>query len=352
MFSRFTSLIAITPLLVFAGSLTPAAAADYSGCSLCGGGDYQVDYDTPDGDYFNSDTDFSKADPDANFVLRGSMGMTSITANEHVYYFATGPENLSLLVWQSVAPIASLDAKARLPGQWTLRGHIDAAIAGDSKMTDYDWLGYSPSLDQNDWDHRSISPNTSLDWYLNGSIALGRDLPINEALTVNVNGGFQYTDVQWTAVGGTYIYSTSGFRDTVGTIPDVPGVRYRQQLPTLFAGVDATVNDGAWSLEAGGRAGLMLYGRSRDDHYLRVPPFYVVDDLNLGQVLSANAKLGYAFSDHLGVFVSGSYEKMFAGHTPTHYYDMATNALNSESDKAGGGELDVASLKVGLKGNF
>ncbi len=310
---------------------------------------YIIDPDSPS---FISDTDQSYADPHQNFVLRGSVGIAGISANEHVYYFTSGPENLSLLKWESMAPIASVDAKARFGDAWTLRGHIDAAISGDSTMTDYDWTGFSPSLNFNDWDHRSISPNTSLDWYLNGSIAIGRDLPISDALTVNFNGGFKYTDVQWTAKGGTYIYSTGGFRNDIGTIPDVNAVRYRQQLPTVFLGADASVKDGPWSLDTTAKAGLIVYGMSTDHHYLRVPPFYIVDTLDMGTMVQADARLGYDIGDHLGVFAEGSYEKMFSGHVPSTYSYMSNNQAYLHNDKIGGAELDVWSIKAGLKGQF
>ena len=179
-------------------------------------------------------------------------------------------------------------------------------------MTDYDWIRLS----------RPVSPSTigpivrsaphSLDWYLNGSVAFGRDLPISDALTVNVNGGLQYTDVEWTATGGTYIYSNAAFRDSDWVAAGRRRrVRYRQQLPTAFVGTDAMVKDGAWSLDATAKAGLVLMARSTDWHYLRVPPRYQVDHLNFAQVLQADARLGYDFSDHLSAFLEGSYQKMY-----------------------------------------
>ena len=362
MSSRILRPLTVASCLVVFASTAPAFAADYGGCGLSCSGSVGYDYGPsgdddrlivdPDSPYFISDNDQTAANPNENFSLRGSIGIAHITANEHVYAFGSGTQNLSLLVWDTYTPIANADVKVRLPGAWTVQGHVEAALPGKSTMTDYDWTGFSPSYNMNDWDHRSISPNTNLDWYLKGDIALGRDFPINEALTVNVNGGVGYTDVQWTAVGGTYIYSVGGFRDTSGTIPDVPGVRYRQQLPVGFVGVDAAVNDGAWSLDAGARAGLVLYGISTDHHYLRVPPMVIVDQLNLGQELSAKARLGYAFNDHLSAFVEGSYTKMLAAHTATDYYNMNTGALMIHGTNFGGAELDAATLSAGLKGNF
>jgi outer membrane protease len=353
MFSRTSGLIAIVPFVLAASALAPARAADYgSGCSVCGGGNYEVDYDAPGGG-FTGDSDFSVADPDANFVLRGSVGAASITGVEHIYTPPDGANNLSELIWTGVSPIGSLDASARLFDGWTLRGHLDAALPGQSKMTDYDWIPpYNTGYGMDDWSDRSISPNTHLDWYFSGDVALGRDLPINEAVTVNLNGGFKYTDTQWTAVGGSYIYSTGGFRNDVGNFPDVPGIRYRQQLPVVFVGANATVKDGPWTVDAGGRAGLVLLGQARDDHYLRVPPRYTIDQMTWGKMLSADAKIDYAVSDHLGLFVEGSYEKTFADRVPKQYRQISDNSLMLPIYNIGGGELAVASLKVGLKGEF
>jgi plasminogen activator len=219
-------------------------------------------------------------------------------------------------------------------------------------MTDYDWTSFSPSYAMDDWDHRSISPNTSLDWFLRGDVAVGRDLPISDALTLNVNGGVGYTDVQWTAKGGTYIYSTAGFRDTSGTIPDVPAVRYRQQLPTGFIGIDAAVEDGPWSFDTSAKAGLTVYGISTDHHYLRSPPMVITDQLGWGQVLSADARLGFAVNDHLSAYLEGSYQKVFAGHTVSDYTNMNTGASLLHYTNIGGAELDTATISAGIKGKF
>ena len=362
MFRHFSRQLTIATCLVVLAGATPSAAADYGGCGFGCGGDVAYDYGSgsdedrliadPDSPYFLSDTDQAAANPNENFSLRGSIGVAHILGNEHVYAFGNGTQNLSLLVWDTYTPIANADVKLRMPGAWTVQGHVEAALPGKSSMTDYDWTGFSPSYNMSDWDHRSISPNTSLDWYLKGDIALGRDFPISDALTVNFNGGVGYTDVQWTAVGGTYIYSKNGFRDDPGTLPDVPGVRYRQQLPVGFVGVNAVVNDGAWSLDAGARAGLVLFGISTDHHYLRTPPMVIVDQLNLGQELSAKARLGYAFNNNLSAYVEGSYAKMLAAHTATDYYNMNTGALMIHGTNFGGAELDTATLTAGLKGNF
>ena len=347
MFSPMSRRLAIVPLLLPLAAVVPAHAADY-GSNPCCSAPTQYDYfGRGDGDYFTSDTDFSKADPNENFALRGSVGFASIEAKEKVFAASTGDDLLSLLVWQSTAPIASVDAKARFAGNWTLRGHIDAAMGGDSIITDYDWLaGYDPE----NWTHRSISPNTNLDWYLNGSLAIGRDLPINDEFSINVNGGFKYTDAKWTAIGGSYIYSVNGFRDTQGTFPDVPGLDYRLQLPEAFLGIDASVKDGPWTLDTSAKAGMTVMASDTDNHYQRSLKF--LDKLDWSQVYSADARLGFAFSDHLSAFLEGSYETLLSGHGDEDAYDTTTGEQVGHYEGSAGAGLQVASVKVGLKGNF
>ena len=344
--------------MLFALAATAQAADYHAGCSACGSGsDYAVAYDYGTGpvesNYFISDADFSKADPNANFVLRGSVGIASIEGREHVFASPTSNNdtNTSLLIWNSTAPIASIDVKLRAPGDWTVRGHVDAAIGGDSGMADYDWTGtYFAGYAFDNWTHRSLSPDTNLDWYLNGEVAVGRDLPISDAFTVNFNGGLKYTDVQWTASGGSFIYSWTGYRANTGTFTSGPVGAYRMQLPTAFVGVDADVADGPWTLAATMRAGMTFMAGDIDHHYLTDTLYY--DSLNYAGVYSVNAKLGYNFSDHFGAFLEGSYEKMISGHGDTDQYTMSTHTLNSSYGGLAGGELQVATLKVGLKGNF
>lgn len=300
-----------------------------------------------DAAYFLSDVDPAAAAPDDNVILRGSLGVARLEAREKVFWATSGDDLLSLLVWRSTAPIASGDIKVRFPGEWTLRGRIDAAIGGDSMITDYDWMaGYVPDL----WTHRSVHPDTSLDWYLDGTIAIGRDLPVNEALSINVNGGVKYTDVKWTARGGSYIYSVDDFRDTTGTFPDVAVGDYRLHVPTAFIGIDARVTDGPWSLDTAARAGLTFGAGATDNHYLRDLRFE--DGLDWAQVVSAEARLGYAFTDNLGAFLEASYEKMVSGHGDTHAYDTTTGALDGVYEGAAGAEFEAMSIKLGLKGNF
>ena len=293
----------------------------------------------------------------SEFVLRGSIGVATIEAREKVFALPERDDLLSLLVWQSTAPIASVDAKTRFGGVWTLRGRVDAALAGASHMTDYDWFGPDfRGYAAEDWTHRSLHPNTSLDWYFNGEIALGRDLAVSDRFSVNANVGLKYTDVKWTAVGGSAVYSgidgdaPGHFREYKQNLPDIPVGDYRMQLPTAFAGLDGFFSAGPWTLAAGGKLGTTYLAGDTDNHFMRGIRFE--DDLDWAFVYAADARATYALGDHVGIFLEGNYSRTVSGHGTESVYDRASGELLASFPGAAGGELQVASLKAGIRGTF
>lgn len=295
--------------------------------------------------------DYFYASPDKAIELRGSIGVLGLEAREHVFASTGSTNNLSLLIWQSVAPMATGDVRVRLPDNWTVTGRLRAAISGESQMEDYDWTGaHFVSYDFDDWTHRSQHPNTNLDWYLDGSLALGRDIVVEDAARININGGLKYTDVQWTATGGSYVYSVGGFRDTAGTIADTPAVTYRQQLPTLFAGLDIEAREEGWTYGVSAKGGMTMFGMATDDHWQRVPPRRFIDYLKPAPILSLAANADYELSDNLGLFFEGTVEKVFLARADTDIYDAGVLVLNSPD--AAGAELGSVSLSAGLKGSF
>ncbi|HHY51539.1 MAG TPA: omptin family outer membrane protease, partial [Alphaproteobacteria bacterium] len=290
--------------------------------------------------------------------LRGGFGVIGIEAREYVFDFAGSDNHVSELIWQSLAPMATAELKASLPDEWTLKARARAALMGDSYMEDYDWFGPDfVSYADDDWTHRSQHPNTSLDWYLDASLALGRNVWAEPNAKLNLNGGLRYTDVQWAAKGGSYVYSDmsidnpgSNFRAYTGTLPDGPVITYRQQLPVLFAGLDADVEEGDWSYSASIQGGMTFFGLATDDHWLRDLRFE--DRIRPTPVLAAAATATYSVSANLGIHVTGSIEKMFLGRADTETFDTLTGTSLGTAADVGGAELGTVSLSAGLKGSF
>lgn len=285
------------------------------------------------------------------FTLRGSLGAASIVAHEKVFVSASSNDLLSLLVWETTAPIASISAEAQLGGQWSLRGRFDTTLGGESRMADYDWLpSYyaGPAADQ--WTDRSLHPNTSLDWYLDGEIAIGTNFRSTDNFSAGASAGLRYTDVKWTAVGGSATYSVGGFRDTAVLFPDAPVIDFRMRLPTAFLGFDSTFTHGPWTLSGSSKVGTTFLAGQTDHHYLRNLRFE--ENLSMALAYSAEARLAYAFSEHVGMFVAGSYDRVVSGHIDSAMYDMTTGEQLHLDRGGAGGELQVASVKVGLQGSF
>lgn len=285
--------------------------------------------------------------------LTGSIGAIALEGREYVFNTSGSSDILSLLIWQSQAPVLTTGLDVRLPDGWTLTAKGQIAMSGQSYMEDYDWLTpYRTNFDFNNWTHRSQHPNTNLDWYFNGSVTMGRDFAIRDGFKVNLNSGFKYTTTQWAANGGTYIYSVSGFRDTTGTIPAGPAITYRQDFPILFAGADAELKNSAWTFNFGAQLGVTFGANARDHHWQRVPPLRFEDKFYPAPVIAVNAGASYKLSEGLDVFIAGTFDKIFLARGDTQVFNNTTGALTSASSNTAGTELVSATLSTGLKGSF
>lgn len=335
---RRFGIAAALPALIAAG---PAQAQDFWGDSLG----------------TSSHNSFSVYSDDHMVELRGGFGATAIEAREYVYNLAGSKNLTSMLVWQSVAPMASVGIDVNLPDDWTLKARARAALSGDSYMEDYDWFG-PDFVDYafDNWTHRSQHPNTNLDWFLDASLSIGRNLIVEPNARLNLNGGFKYIDVQWSAVGGSYVYSDStvdnagnNFRAYSGNFADIPAITYRQKLPVLFAGLDGEVTDGQWTYRAEGQAGLTFMAATADNHWMRDLLF--IDRMKPSAVLSGSASVAYDFSDNLGAFLEGSIQRVFDNRADTEIYDASGTLIGSFAD-SGGADLGTISLTAGIKGSF
>jgi len=283
-------------------------------------------------------------------TLSGGVGTMGIRADEYVLL---GNRKISQLTWESqFVPVFSGAVDLRLPESWTLKVSGAVGLKGDGHMVDTDWrLGVSASDDPTDWSDRSIHPDTRLDHYFSGRVALGRDFAVRDGLTVNLHGGVKYTDVQWSARGGSFVYSDTGYRNLVGNFADgMAAVRYRQQLPVGFIGIDGEVVSGPWTFGGSVEAGALIWGWSRDDHWTDGRVY--LDYLKLAPSVSVGARAAYAFENGLSVFASGSYEKVLMARADTDFTAPAKPWLNGLYLDQGGAEYSSVAVSAGLKGRF
>jgi outer membrane protease len=290
---------------------------------------------------------------DERVVFSASIGAMNLRANEFVF---DGNHTLSQLTWQSTAPVLRSGADVQLGGGFTLKAEGALALSGSSYMEDYDWRDYDgvgpfvPGDGRDDWTDRSQHPDTQLDYFASGSAALGYDVVRGEAASINLNGGLQYSDVQWTASGGHALYSTGGFRNDSFDIPTGPAATYRQQLPSVFAGVDGQMDSGSLHLGAMLRAGVTMFGRSTDEHWKRDLRFS--DTLYLAPTLAIGANAALDLSPTSQVFVAARYTQVFTTRATSDVRNTNTGALVFHGSNSGGLDLRTIDITAGLKASF
>lgn len=306
-----------------------------------GRGGYETDFGyAPD--------NYSYATPDETVRVDASIGAAYIEGNEKVMF---GDYTVSHLIWQTKAPLLRGSVDFDVGGGLSVRAEGSVAAFGSSYMEDYDWLGGDDTFDN--WTHRSQHPDTNLDHYFTGAASVGYDLVNDETATVRAHAGFKYTDVQWTAYGGTYVYSSDGggFRDLSGSFPDgEPGVTYRQQFPELFVGFDGEERYG--NIRLGGllRGGVTFLSTATDDHWMRIPPRRFVDTLYIAPTFTAGADVGFALSPNVEFTIAARYDHIFEQRGDTKIYDNG-NLTASNPDTAAGA-LRSAEVTAGLHGSF
>jgi outer membrane protease len=284
---------------------------------------------------------------DRSVTLSGGIGVLAIESREYVYRSAGSSDLLSLLIWQSTAPLLTTSLDVQLPSNWSFTASANVALAGNSHMEDYDWLlPIAGTPDMSNWSHQSVHPDTALDWYFNGSVQAAYTFEHDAGPDIRVFGGLEYTDVQWTGYGGTFNYA--GVTGTFG-----PGrvITYRQQFPALMTGANAIFESGDWVFDVGAKAGVTFGAKATDDHWLRDIRF--IENVYLAPVLGASAKATYAVSDNLDFFVGGQVDRIFLGRSDTNMFNIPTGApLGGTAFDASGADLISANMKVGLSGSF
>ncbi|MGV8939309.1 MAG: omptin family outer membrane protease [Allorhizobium sp.] len=234
---------------------------------------------------------------------------------------------------------------------WQIKGEGRVGRDGDGSMTDYDWVApYYTDTSKSGWSHQSIHNDTSLDHYFSGSLEINRKFLDDGTQTLSGGFGARYNDVQWTARGGTLLYSVGGFRNYAATIPDgVEAITYRQQIPSLYAHIDGSQVFGRFTFDAGLEGGLMVKAKTTDNHWLR--DLKVTDTFDLAPTFAASSGISYKLARSTSLYLKGSYERTNFGSGNSTYRDTVSGAETSYSD-LGGGSFEAVYIGGGLKGTF
>lgn len=286
------------------------------------------------------------ATPDDTVRIQAGIGAMYLQGDEKV---VSGSNTISHLIWQTRTPVLRGSIAVDFGSGLSASLEGSAAGFGSSYMEDYDWLRGNYTFDN--WSDRSQHPDTRLDHYFTGAGMLGYELVNHDNAVIRIHGGFKYTDVKWTAYGGSYVYSGVGFRDTTGNFADgVPGITYRQQLPELFLGFDGEEDYGSFRIGGLLRGGMTFLAVATDDHWLRNLRF--VDSLYVAPTFSAGVNVGVDIGRNAEFTLAARYDHVFEQRGDTRYYNIATGALTGGARNAATGALRSAEVTAGLKAWF
>ena len=287
--------------------------------------------------------DMLQTSADGSVIFRGSYGITAITANELVW---EGKTKVSQLIWKSRMINTFTGAvETDLDKRFYLKATGVIGLGGNGYMADYDW--FNPG---GPWTHRSLHPDTRLDHYYALSLEAGREVLSVDGTDLSLGGGFKYTDVKWSAYGGSYVYSDSGFRADRGKFPDgEKGISYRQQWPVPYLGINLSHTEGAWTIGGALQGGIAVDAAGTDDHWMRDLRF--IDHLDTTPVVMTSASAESEFRPDTAFYISGSFDRMFRIRADTTMIDRLGGGRQKFPDSAGA-DYQSWTVSLGLRGRF
>jgi omptin len=293
--------------------------------------------------------DFYSPVTEGPVTMTFDAGLANLYAEENV--FSDGRE-VSRLDWESkgVTLLRGSLSVEILP-EWSIRAEGKTGMNGNGHMTDYDWIApnYTSQAD-NGWSHRSIHPDTRLDHYYSGSVEINRTFVNDNGRLLSAGLGGRYSDVQWTAYGGSYIYSVFNPRDLSGNFADGErGITYRQKMPAFYANLRGTQTFGAWTLSGGVEGGVLLRAKALDDHWMRDLRF--TDSFDYGAMYGGNVAVGYNLTDKISLYANGAVEMTKFGTGDTNVRSTA-NGASADFTESAGAQFMAASVSLGIKGSF
>lgn len=282
------------------------------------------------------------------YSFSSGIGYSWIKADEIVY---ENGNRVSHLFWASQVPVVTGELRFKPAHNLTMHMRAKVGFAGTSKMDDYDWAGdYFRSYQFDDWTHHSSHKSVSLDRYIAADVAVGYDFDINDAHTANLNGGFKYSNIRWTAYGGDFNYSIYGFRDFQITLPDrTKGITYEQRFPALFLGGHWSADFGKLSFSALGRVGTTVSAKDLDHHWERSLLFD--EKFDSAPFIEIGATANFDVSTQVQLFAAANYEKYWEMRGDADYTITSTGEQGTTLGAAGA-DFRSFTLSGGLKVTF
>ena len=257
-----------------------------------------------------------------------------LLAHELVY---SGSEKVSELIWDTKsASLLGVDVHWSLNPEGSVHANLSCATTiskASSVMDDYDWLVVGA-----DWSHWSHHENTNLEQGSIFDINLAKAVyaSAKHHLSADFLLGYRQDKWRWQSVGGTYTYTTTTFRDTQGTFPDIPVINYEQIMDTPYIGIDGRWYSGDLIVGVKLVASAMVSATAVDHHYLRDLVFK--DTFKNGNMYGADVNVAYALSANSSVSLNY--------HTQTYSHNRGDTRVDDQITGASAYAIDVAGMSL------
>jgi len=172
---------------------------------------------------------------------------------------------------------------------------------GDGGMEDYDWM--EPSI--SDWTHYSESDvdiKSAFSYDINGSIKLF-DLG---ACQLHGVVGYKHDFWEWSDHGGTYIYSSGGFRNDIGSFNGENGIDYEQTFDIPYAGIKASAKTVGISASGYALYSPIVSAEDKDHHIMR--NLYFTEEFEDGDYFALGGEVTIELTDALFISASIDYQ--------------------------------------------
>ena len=255
------------------------------------------------------------------FTLGVGAGYLSGDSTELVYWPEANNHKASELTWEiDNLYMVGLNGVLEV-GDW-LSFNFDGwfkTTDGDGTLDDYDWT--VPGNEWTEWSHHEDTDVTD------GSIIdLSANFSFFRTHNVVFTGivGYKRDNFGWDAKGGDYIYSTSGFRDLQGSVPDgLLVISYEQTLESFYGGIGFSA-DFTHRFTLAGRIIYSPFVQGEDTDYHHMRNLVTYEDFEDGDLIAFDVTGTFGLTENLGLLIGFSYQSYdtMQGDSEWHYNDQ------------------------------
>lgn len=182
--------------------------------------------------------------------------------------FATSGRKLSELTWEADSvKMLGIGYSVNVSDYFKVNLNYKRNFSTSSgMMDDYDWIDSNNPGTWSDW---STHPDTDVDLVEHIDINVEKEIYNDETNSINLVLGYKDENTDFTAYGGTYIYSSSGIlRDQTGSFSG-KGITYKHNVSMPYAKLEYVYSEREYKLFAGVSYSPKVSVEDYDTHHLR-----------------------------------------------------------------------------------